>query len=173
MAIAISVDEFLSRKGIGYELIKHPTADTAYNTAVASHLPSDQVSKAIVLKNERSHLLMAVVPSGRRLALDEVNLLTGDKYHLVRESELEKIFTDCEPGATPSLAEAYNMEMVLDDSLLEKDQVYIEAGDHQHLLALKHDEYIQLIKNFPHAAIAGSAIGMPRDADRMDTEWTI
>ena len=54
------------------------------------------------------------------------------------------------------------MEMLLDDSLRNQDKVYVEPGDHQHLLAIDHDEYAQLTLGSFHGAIAGATVSMPK-----------
>ncbi len=173
MAIAITLDEFLSSKNIHYDLLKHRSTVTAYNSAIASHLPTDKVSKAIVLEDDDSKLLMAVIPASHRLAMSDVNRIQGKNYRLVMEERLNTLFSDCEKGATPAIAQAYGMEMLLDDSLLDCDKVYVEAGDHQHLLAINHDDYATLIKDSAHGAISGVAVGMPKRSGDMDTEWTV
>lgn len=173
MAIAMTLDNFLNSKNMHYEMLKHRTTTTAFNSAASSHLKSGQVSKAVILEDESSHLLMAVIPSNHRLALDEVNHVTGKFYHLTTEKRLATVFEDCEAGATPGMAVAYGMDMLVDDHLLNTEKVYIEAGDHQHLLGFVHDDYMALIEGIPHGAIAGSAIGTPRDTGRLDTEWTL
>lgn len=173
MAIANTLDKFLASKNAHYEMLEHRTTDTSFNSAATSHLPSYQVSKAVMLEDESNQLLMAVIPSGNRLALDEVNHITGKYYHLIQEQQLSSVFSDCELGATPGMAAAYGLDMLVDDSLLHTDKVYIEAGDHQHLLGFKHDDYLALLKDVPHGSIVGSAIGMPKESDQFDTEWTV
>ena len=173
MAIAISLDDFLTSKNIHYQLLKHRTTASAYNSAISAHIPSDQVSKAIVLEDDNHDLLMAVIPAGHRLAISDVNHIKGKNYRLVMEERLNQLFLDCAPGATPAIAEAYGMEMLLDDSLLHQDKVYVEAGDHQHLLAIDHDDYALLTQGSSHGAIAGVTVGMPKRSGDMDTEWTI
>ena len=161
MAIAITLEEFLNRKSIRYEMVTHRATDTAYNSAIASHIPSDQVSKSIVLKDEHGEYLMAVVPANHRLALNSVNLLTGREYKLVPEEELKMLFSDCAAGATPGIGEAYTMAMMVDDQLFEKDRIYIEAGDHRSLLRVDHDQYVDLMQNASHVLISGEMVGMP------------
>ena len=92
MAIAITLDDFLTSKNIHYQLLKHRTTGSAYNSAIAAHLPSDQVSKAIVLEDDNRDLLMAVIPAGHRLAISDVNHIKGKNYRLIMEERLTQLF---------------------------------------------------------------------------------
>ncbi len=159
MAIAISLKEFLSDHHASYEVVSHRHSDSSFNTAAAAHLSANQVIKAVILQNSQKNYLMAVLPADHRLALDELNRLMGIEYQFVSEYEIETLFKDCESGAIPAIGEAYHMDMIVDDKLLMADSVYIEAGDHENLVKLNHDEYRKLIMGTAHANIIGDVLG--------------
>ncbi|WP_415231857.1 hypothetical protein [Psychromonas sp.] len=50
--------------------------------------------------------------------------------------------------------------MLIDDSLLACDTVYIESGDHQNLLKLTHHEYNNLVASMSHGNIRGINVGV-------------
>ena len=54
------------------------------------------------------------------------------------------------------------MEMVVDDELMEAEQVYIESGDHQHLVKLDHQQYCEILSTTVHGTISGASIAYPR-----------
>ena len=56
---------------------------------------------------------------------------------LVEEEELTEIFKDCAEGAIPALGEAYGLDVIWDEELMGVEDIYIEAGDHRHLIRLK------------------------------------
>lgn len=155
MAIAITLKEFLTDQNIGYELLQHHHSDSSLNTAASANLPSDQVSKAVILKDEYGQYLMAVLPSDRKLQREALNRLQGKQYQMISEQEIESLFADCELGAIPALGEAYGMDTVVDDHLLMANSVYIEAGDHETLVKLNNLHFCDLVKNFHHGKISG------------------
>lgn len=170
MAIAITLDQFLSNNKIHYDLIKHHHTDSSFNSAVAAHLDTRKVCKAVILQDADGNYLMAVIPTNRRLLIDTINRMNRRQYHLIGEHQLGPLFQDCELGAIPGMGQAYNLPMMLDDALLEQDKVYIEAGDHEHLLGLEHADFIQLTSRMPHGRISGPRLDWGRDIER-NREW--
>jgi len=75
--------------------------------------------------------------------------MTG-AWQLTRESNLPSLFGDCERGAIPALGDAYNIPMLLDRTLTRQGDVYLEAGDHDHLIHMSMEQYLKLV---PHAEV--------------------
>ncbi len=63
----------------------------------------------------------------------------------MKEAEIFGLFNDCDHGAVPPLAEAYNMDLVYDVCLMQQPYLYLEAGDHKSLIKLTRDEFGQLM----------------------------
>ena len=146
MAIAITLQEYLEELGISYDVVTHTPTDTSMETAQAAHVPGDNVVKSVLLKDDQDYV-MAIVPSTYHVQLSDL----ASKFHrhleLVPEAELASIFTDCEIGAIPPIGEAYAIDMIVDNKLLNRDDLYIEAGDHEHLVHIKNDDFRQLMRN--------------------------
>ena len=64
------------------------------------------------------------------------------------------MFADCEPGAIPPVGQAFGMETIIDDSLNECQDIYMEAGDHEDLIHLKGTAFRRLMQESPHAMIS-------------------
>jgi len=148
MGMAITLQEYLDALGISYDLVGHSPTDSSLETAQAAHIPGDNLVKSVLLKDEQDYV-MAVVPSTYHVQLSDL----ASKFHrhleLVPEAELAAIFTDCEIGAIPPIGDAYAIDMIVDNKLLNRDDLYIEAGDHENLVHIKNDDFKQLIKNSP------------------------
>ena len=173
MAIAITLSQYLSTHNINYKLINHRATDTALDTSHAAHVPSAQVSKSILLSNQDGEAIMAIVSAGNRLSIEKLNQLTGKEYSLVNEQKLITMFPDCEKGAIPAVGAAYNINMLVDDSLLATNSVYIEAGDHQHLIKMGHQQFAQIIAQVPHGDISGQPTGISRLSRRHQRDWQL
>jgi Ala-tRNA(Pro) deacylase len=171
MGIAITLKEYFTNEKIHYDTVKHQRALTLFNSSRSAHLPAQEVAKAVVLQNEEGDYLMASVPANSRLSLIGVNNLTGKHYELVSEHKLQELFPDCSPGAIPAIGTPYKVKMLIDDSLLASDTVYIESGDHQNLLKLTHQEYNNLVANMLHGDIRGINVGAPHLRERKSHDW--
>ena len=69
---------------------------------------------------------------------------------LATESELAGLFQDCAPGAIPPIGPAYGIETLVDESLLQMDDVYFEAGDHEELIHLSGKQFRELLAGARH-----------------------
>ncbi|WP_281557973.1 YbaK/EbsC family protein [Thalassomonas sp. RHCl1] len=173
MAIAITLKEYLDKNNTHYDFIKHRTTVTALDSSRAAHLPAKQVSKAVILESDNGDYLMASLPANSRLSLTEVNNITGQHYKLVSEEKLLELFPDCTVGAIPAMGNPYHMKMLVDDSLLAAEDVYIESGDHQNLLKFEHHDYANLVAKMSHGNIRGANLGAPRIWERTGRDWSI
>jgi len=171
MAISISFNEYLTSHHIDYELIKHRFTKSSFDSSCSAHLPSAEVAKAIILQSSDGSYLMSTLSVGRKLSIAQVNQLTGKHYHLLDEVQLSELFPDCEQGAIPSIGAVYALNMLVDDGLLNTKQVYIEAGDHRHLIKIKQQEFAKLLSNVPHGNISGEVIGYPKMVEHLSSEW--
>jgi Ala-tRNA(Pro) deacylase len=153
MAIARTLINYLKDRGIDYQLIAHDHTPTAAASAHAAHLPTHQVAKAVVLKDDDGYVL-GVVPANHSLEIDWVNDALERKLELACEDEFKKLFGDCETGAVPALGDAYGLKVIWDDELAYTADVYIEAGDHEHLIWLERRDFRKLMKDLPHTIIS-------------------
>ena len=156
MTIAVSVENYLSRAGVHYDVIGHArTADSAHS-AQAAHVPGDQLAKGIVLKDEQGFLI-AVVPASHRVDLGTLHRQLHRPLGLATEHELAGLFGDCEPGAIPALGAAYGIETILDESLASTRDIYFEAGDHRELVHVSGSDFLKLMADTPRAKISRHA----------------
>jgi Ala-tRNA(Pro) deacylase len=143
MTIAPKLSEALVKAGVTYEVVEHPQAPSASRTAEAAHAPGNRLAKAVVLQDREGYLL-AVVPSTHRLDFDALEQLLGRRLELAREAEVGKLFPDCEVGAVPPLGDAYGLDMMVDESLTQEPEVYLEAGDHRRLVRVSGADFATL-----------------------------
>jgi len=162
MAIATTLKRYLDKRGIAYGVVEHDPSATALESAHSAHVPGDQVAKAVVLEDAEGYVV-AVVPSTNRLDFQWVNDALDRDLELAKESELSRLFRDCEIGAVPALSEAYGLEVVWDDQLHGHADIYIEAGDHEHLIHLTGQSFDRLMSGKPHSVISAE-----EDYSRLD-----
>lgn len=153
MAIANTLKTYLDRHHVEYEVLAHDRSDTTLEAAHAAQVPSYQVAKAVVLEDADGYLV-SVLPSTNRLDLEWLKEATGRELELAREDELAALFEDCATGAIPALSEAYGLDVVWDDQLESAREIYIEAGDHEHLVHLDGEAFRKLLEDQPHSVIS-------------------
>ncbi|MEJ2456115.1 MAG: YbaK/EbsC family protein [Candidatus Thiodiazotropha sp.] len=140
MAISITLKEYLEDHGLDYEVIEHVRTDSALTTSEAAHVPGDRMAKSVLLGDDESYLL-AVVPATYRVKLTEITRLTGRRFRVIPENEVEEAFSDCEVGAIPPLGVPYGIETLIDSSLMGQPDIYCESGDHGKLLHMNIDTF--------------------------------
>lgn len=139
-----TVHRFLAGHEAAYGLVSHIHTRRSTESAEAAHVPGDRLAKAVILKDEAGYL-MAVLPATRALDLGAVHRLLGRQVGLATETELGSVLPDCEPSAVPPLGPAYGLQTVVDERLLEEPELFLEAGDHEHLLRLDGGELRRLL----------------------------
>ena len=146
MAVAITLENFLSSQGIGYQTVRHSHTYSSMDTAHAAHVPGDEIAKAVVLEDAAGYVV-AVIPATHKLELGMLHNQIQRDLALASERDVGELFKDCELGAIPALGAAYGLETVCEDSLLDADHVYLEAGDHEQLVRLTGSQFRQLMSD--------------------------
>ena len=149
MAVAMTLQDYLDRWGVDYEVVPHPYTGSSLETAEAAHVPGDKLAKCVVTEDYRGYL-MVVVPASHQVEFDQLDVELDRRLELATEQELADIFTDCELGAIPPLGEAYGIDVALDSSLTDCEDVYFEAGDHTELIHLSGEDFRDLMAGAEH-----------------------
>lgn len=145
MNIATRLQDYLQYKQVSYDLLPHPHTHCSAETASQARIPSSRLAKSVVLGDELGGYLIAVVPANRQVVVHQLSQWMGRPLHLVSEAEVARLFTDCEPGAIPPAGSAYGLPMVMDDALAEEPEVYFEAGDHEDLVHMGIDDFLEVM----------------------------
>lgn len=153
MTVATTLDSFLSNRACRYDTVEHRYSTTTAEAGISSDIPLKQVAKAVVL-HDRNHYLVAAIPAMNMLVLPEVERLIGCHAELATEPELKRLFSDCDVGAIPAMGQAYGLNVIWDDALEAESDIYIEAGDHRHLIHIGGEQFKRLMRNNPHGEIS-------------------
>lgn len=153
MAIAITLEKYLQKQGVDYDIMAHPRSYTSMDTAQVSHVPGDHLAKSVLLRDAQGYLV-AVVPATHRLDLDRLGRLLDRPVQLATETEVGALFGDCEFGAIPPCGTAYGLETVVDDALIRQREIWFEAGDHEELVRVDGAEFDALMGAAEHGRIS-------------------
>ncbi|UTA47597.1 YbaK/EbsC family protein [Simiduia sp. 21SJ11W-1] len=153
MEVSRSIAHYLQSRQIPYQVIEHPPAYNALQTARTAQIAPIQMAKAVVVKEDDQYI-MCILPATHLLVLDWLDRERAGRHRLALEAELNALFPDCAPGAIPALGQVYGMKVIWDNSLNNHDEIYFEAGDHRHLVHLAKQELMNLMCTVEHATIA-------------------
>ncbi len=153
MSLAPTLRQYLADNGIAYEILAHQRTTSSLATAYAAHVPAGSLAKSVILEDERGYL-MAVIPANCRLELGQVHRLLNRRVGLATEDSVAALFRDCEAGAVPAAGCAYGLDVLVDDSLVEQPEVYVEGGDHRELLHMSNGQFRRLLSTARHGHIS-------------------
>ena len=148
MAIAPTLQKHLDRN-VTYDVLTHDPTMSSTRTAQACHVSGDRLAKAIVLRHDGRYLL-AVLPATHHVRLADLKVQIGDDVDLANEDEIKRLFPDCAPGAVPPVGEAYELDVIIDDSIQAQPDVYLEGGDHTTLVHLDQAQFARLMAEARH-----------------------
>ena len=146
MSIADTVDFALTLTDVDFRILRHRRSATAAESAHSAHIGEGQMAKAVALKDHVGPLL-AVLPADRWLNIERLReMLHRPGLEMMDEDDLSETFYDCETGAVPPLGPDYRVPTVLDATLMERDDIYFEAGDHRELVHVSATGFRKLMR---------------------------
>lgn len=149
MSMPMTIREYLRACDIDFEEVPHPREVSSSRVAERAHVAGDQMAKAVMLKGDAGYRL-AVLPSTCDADLDRLSALFHEKVELASEPQIAETFTDCDPGATTPVGQAYGLQVYIDDMLRHQPDIYFEAGDHRTLVHMSGREFDRLMTDSPH-----------------------
>ncbi|HSG81403.1 MAG TPA: YbaK/EbsC family protein [Gemmatimonadota bacterium] len=147
MSLAPEVQKFLKEAGVGYEVIKHPTAYTAAEEAAVSHISGYEWAKTVIFFTGEDEPIMAVLPASYHVNAELLEDLVGSgKLRLAEESEFAGLYPSCEPGAMPPFGNIYGQRVFVENRLTEDEEIVFNAGNHQEAVRLRYSDFERLVK---------------------------
>lgn len=146
MSIPQRIREYLDSQKVPHEWIHHPQAFTSQEVAHSIHVSGKHLAKTIVLEGD-GKLLMAVIPASHRLNLQDLRgAVEVKQLVMLQESELAKLFPDCELGAIPPLGTLYGVDVWVDRVLAQSDEIIFCAGSHADCVRMSYSDFFDLVK---------------------------
>lgn len=157
--IATRLKSFLDREGVRYMTVAHSPAFTAREIAEAAHVSAKEFAKTVVVDID-GRLAMAVLPASEKLDPARLRDAIGAKHvRLALESEFDRHFPGCEPGAMPPFGNLYGMEVFVAPSLSADERIAFNAGSHAEVIWMAYPDFERLVEpvklNFSAAPRAG------------------
>ena len=139
MSLSPAIQSYLQHSHIDFDIIEHRLSHCALQTAHLTHIDPNKLAKAVVVR-DRDFYLLCVLPSCNQIIMPWLNREFSRAFELAKESELPHLLPDFCDGAVPVLGNAYGLQVTWDRALTHINDVYLEAGDHRHIIHVtKHD----------------------------------
>lgn len=136
----------LSDEHINYVTIPHTTSYTAQETAASTHVRGIEFAKTVIVKID-GKLTMAVLPAQYKIHLGLLKKETdATRVELASEDDFRGLFPGCETGAMPPFGNLYGMDVYVEDSLLDDEEIAFNAGSHNEIIKLSYHDYMKLVK---------------------------
>ncbi len=125
------VIEFLDKSAVPYQVSEHPPAFTAQQMATVEHEPGQFVAKPVIVKADGEYM-MCVLSASYKIDLGELKgQLGADSVELAEETQIGRIFDDCELGAEPPFGNLYDLPTVMDKALEKDDHIKFQSGTYE------------------------------------------
>ncbi len=130
---------------VRYETLVHDPAYTAQGTAASAHVSGNDLAKTVMIKLD-GIMAMVVLPAARKVNFDRLRQAAhAVSAELATEDEFSELFPMCEVGAMPPFGNLYDMEVYVDESLSQDDEIAFNAGTHTELIKMRYADYEQIV----------------------------
>ena len=137
--------KFLDSKKVKYVSIKHSLAYTAHEIAASTHIHGKEIAKTVIVKTDEK-FAMAVLPANYRVDIDLLKKASGaTRAEIAGEEEFKDLFPGCDLGAMPPFGNLYDMNVYVDKSLSEDEDIAFNAGSHTELIRMSYKDFIKLV----------------------------
>ena len=142
--------EFLDQHGVSYRLIDHaPEGRTEIVSPLRGNALS-QAAKCIVLMvkigKKVTRYVLAVIPGDARVDLQAVKTLMHGTYVTFASSDIAERLAGSVTGTILPFSFNPELELVVDPSLLENNELYFNAARLDRSMVLKTSDYIAVAK---------------------------
>lgn len=143
------IERYLDEHLIPFDVVAHPHSQTSMETARAANIDASRIAKGVLLEGEDCYMV-AMIPADKELRLGKLSQDYSSELNLAEEKMVGQLFADCDSGVVPGLPPAWGVEMVWDDALMAKPDIYLEAGDHERLIHVETRYLRDLFGDAPH-----------------------
>lgn len=143
---AAKLKEFLDARHVKYTVLTHSTAYTTPEIASLAHIRGEELAKTVIVRID-GKMAMAVLPSSKHVDFSLLkSSARANAVSLVPEEEFRSRFPGCEPGAMPPFGNLYDMNVFVDESLTQDQEIAFNAGTHSELIRLCYADFARLVQ---------------------------
>jgi Ala-tRNA(Pro) deacylase len=150
MSISQTLNAYLDREHVHYDVLPHPEAFRSLTIAQMLHTPEKEMAKVVIVKVAK-RFVMTVLPASWNVDLPRLRTVFATyQVRLATEDEIAGLFPDCELGAMPPFGNLYRLPVYVDQSLTEDEEIVFQAGTHSDAIRMRYWDFAALV--FPVVA---------------------
>jgi Ala-tRNA(Pro) deacylase len=141
---------YLDENHVPYRLIDH---EPEGRTEIVSVMRGNQISQAakciilmIKIGKKVTRYVLAVVPGNMRVDMNAVKALLGGTYASFASKDIAERLAGSVAGTVLPFSFSPELELMVDPSLLENDDIYFNVARLDRSMVLKASDYVNLVK---------------------------
>lgn len=143
MAIPRKIIEFLEKRKIKYEILKHRTVYTAFDKAQTLKVSEKIVGKTLVLKIN-GKLALFLIGANKNLDFNKLKKF-AKKIKLASEKLIKNKLKGVKVGAIPPFGNLWQILTFIDKSLLKEKEIILNGGDYNFSIKIKTKDLLKLM----------------------------
>lgn len=146
------IKSLFEKNNFWFESFEHEPVRTSEEAAqIRSGYQLEQGAKAMLVRIKISKankfFVMLVLPGDQRLDFSKVKALFKAKdVRFATEDEVTEISGGVQPGGVPPFGNLFDLEVIVDPSLLKNEKIIFNAGDRCFSVACKSQDWQTLVK---------------------------
>jgi Ala-tRNA(Pro) deacylase len=145
MSISPTLNAYLDREHVHYDVLPHPEAFRALTIAEMLHTPEKEMAKVVIVKVDKQ-FVMTVLPASWKVDLHRLRaVFAAHQVRLATEDEITGLFPDCELGAMPPFGNLYRLPVYVDQSLTEDEEIVFQAGTRSGAIRMRYWDFAALV----------------------------
>ncbi len=148
--IASRIQEIIEKNHVPYERFEHKPVRTSQEAAaIRPEYTIADGAKALIVHADapstKNILIMLVVPGNMRFHKQKIASLGYTHIHFASEDEVIHITGGVLPGGVPPWGFLFSLRTIVDEHISQKDIIVFNAGDRRVSIAMRAQDYINLV----------------------------
>lgn len=173
LSIPTSIEKSLEKIGVNYQLVERFECNDIYSVTKGKRTAARKVIRSVGF-SDGSQNYLAVLPFDYYLDYKILSDLLGYEPKLLDKEQLDAIFSGCDEGCYPPINELKPIKLIVEPSVLDCDELYIESGSSKFFLKLskidanllfQDNDSLSFGKSFDHVFVGNDSSTKTEDVD--------
>lgn len=149
--VTTQILDLLKANNIWFETFEHEPVRTSEEAAkIRDGYTLHQGAKALIVRvrisNANKKFVMLVFPGDLRFDNSKIKKLFNAKdVRFATEEEVLRLTDNVQPGGVPPFGNLFDLEVVVDPSLLQNEKIVFNAGDRSFSIGMKSIDYKMIV----------------------------
>ncbi|WP_164503692.1 aminoacyl-tRNA deacylase and HDOD domain-containing protein [Pleionea sediminis] len=153
MSIPKNVESYFKENDIDFELVEHPPEKSLMHVIHVLDLPKKNVLRSVLMQGNKGKYLVTL-PYEYLLDFEVLKRITNEDFSVITAPHSSSVIKGCAVGNHPPLSELFYVNGIVDESVFELDEVYIESGSESSILKLDKSAIESLFKSAQRLSFA-------------------